>query len=208
MTAKERPIPFNVPMVRALLDGTKTQTRRALRIQPPDWALNVFAVGRDHYFHEGSAAQPGKCWPAFGRGVPCPHGQPGDRLWGKETHWCDDEDGAILYAANVQDFQIVNQNKFETGSAKYNWTPSRFMPRAASRITLEITGVRVERLQDISEADALSEGVDGKSWPQEFTKKGHGGRSDFRDVWESISGPNSWTANPWVWVIGFKVLQE
>lgn len=210
----ERPILFSAPMVRALLDGTKTQTRRAMRHQ-------VVAPGIVQM------ARPGYCEIINEHGVhipgfSCPYGQPGDRLWVRET-WAHgihamaakrDEDGPFVYAATDSVQQRLDEK----------WTPSIHMPRWASRITLEITGVRVERLQDISDGDALEEGVTtlrNKAWDREhfpvwcyqFDEACADGRRPpvgpspsmvFRALWESINGPGSWDANPWVWVVEFK----
>ena len=178
---KERPILFNEPMVRALLDGSKTKTRRACML-------------------EVRSGMPEPEWSSLLRR--CHYGQPGDRLWVKETHWVDDEDGAILYAANADEFSLVNQNKHESGLPRYNWKPSIFMLRIYSRITLEITSVRVERLQDITRGDCMAEGcpfpnIASKTDPVRW----------YRDLWESINGPGSWGQNPWVWVIEFKKVQ-
>jgi hypothetical protein len=187
----ERPILFSAPMVRALLAGTKTQTRRVVKPQPL-WIAEP--------------SIPFKTLDADPKGIiRCPHGQPGDRLWVKETHWVDDEDGSVLYAANPDDWDLVEQNKHETGASRYNWKPSIFMPRKHSRITLEITGVRVERLQACNEVDAISEGAPWAACgaPQEGSHK-----AGFAQLWESINGPGSWEANPWVWVIEFKNLEN
>lgn len=166
-------------MVRALLDGSKTQTRRIVKPQ------------HLQFFDHGAADMLGH-WDKR----PIPYGKTGDGLWVKETHWRDDEDGAILYAANPDDFATVQQNKLETGSARYNWKPSIFMRREYSRITLKITGVRVARLQDISEADAIAEGVD-------VTPLNTGPCGAFQHLWETINGWESWDANPSVWVVEF-----
>lgn len=200
---KERPILFSAPMVRALLDGSKTQTRRALRIQPPDWHLNVFAVGREHYFHEGSAAHPGKCWPAYAKGVSCPYGQPGDRLWVREA-WRTVAEADTL---PPRDLTPAHRIWYEAdalsqpGAGRYR--PPMFMPRWASRGLYEIISVRVERLQDISEADCIAEGCTAKH----TTDADWSARQAYAVLWESINGGGSWTANPWVWAIEFKVIK-
>jgi hypothetical protein len=127
----------------------------------------------------------------------CPHGQVGDQLWVRET-FCDATDGLhgrVLYRA--------------TGDTACKWKPSIFMPRAASRITLEITSVRVERLQDISETDALEEGIvsagDGNGFQlADTTHYSNDQRESYASLWESLNGEGSWDLNPWVWVIEFK----
>jgi hypothetical protein len=208
--SKERPILFSAPMIRALLDGTKTQTRRVVKGQPTDWAPigpEVFSQtvidrhgdeqpGPDSY---GAGNADGDCW------IRCPYGQPGDRLWVRESHM--DLGASVLYRADTN----AEQERALVAPGQ-RWRPSIHMPRWASRLTLEITGVRVERLQDISEADAVAEGVTPKWEP------GCSGRlmealggfsfrpaaSAYADLWESINGPGSWEANPWVWVVEFK----
>lgn len=173
-------------MVRALLSGSKTQTRRIVKPQP-----------ENAWVDDG-----------FGNPIPCPYGDVFDRLWVKETYWRDDEDGAILYAANPVDYELVNQNKHESGLAKYNWKPSIFMRREYSRITLEITSVRVGRLQDISESDALAEGIElddcGHAIRKDDPIAWGGAKTAYAELWESINGAGSWNANPFVWVIEFK----
>lgn len=170
---KDRPILFSAPMVRAILANTKTQTRRVARVNP---------------MHQGMALEPGE----MAHGIPlktCPYGQPGDRLWVRET-WAPLTVGYAYRADPVWN-----------GPPADRWRPSIHMPRAASRITLEVTGVRVEKLQDISEADAQAEGAARHISPAAFLT-GH--RQGYRLLWESINGPDSWAANPWVWVIEFK----
>ncbi len=198
---KSRPILFSAPMVRALLAGTKTQTRRSLRdgtwLDPKEGVIRMCSVGNGVTGFQS---------------VACPYGQPGDQLWVRET-WAHhvqaqsaerDEDGPFVYAADgPQALQARLASK---------WTPGIHMFRWASRITLELTDVRVERLQDISEADALAEGVTPKWEP------GCSGRlmeafngfsfrpaaSAYADLWEQINGPGSWDANPFVWALSFK----
>lgn len=181
---KERPILFSGPMVRAILEGRKTQTRRALKPQPPKQTAVV-----DPYNHD---IEHFTAWTAdnkmmLSRGNikntahwRCPYGLPGDRLWVRES------------------FCSVDNTEF--GGTK--WKPSIFMPRAASRITLEITSLRVERLQEISEDDAKAEGVSQHpNYPKEFFSSW---TAAYKHLWNSINGPGSWNTNPWVWVIEFK----
>jgi hypothetical protein len=178
---KERPILFSAPMVRALLDGSKTQTRRVAKLTD---AAHVKEPRGHRRWHPGDPAA----------SLACPYGQPGDRLWVRET-WIDASSAlhsCVIYRADGND-QACGQP----------WKPSIFMPRWASRITLEITAVRCERLQDISEADAMA---DGAPWTPctyehpDWTPY----RLGYCKLWESINGPDSWSANPWVWVIEFK----
>lgn len=217
---KERPILFSASMVRAILNGTKTQTRRVVKPQPKKgWDFECPPVfGRITSSHPKN----GRFGAFIRRGIgtdfpeidliPCPYGQPGDRLWVRET-WAyhvnaigsvTDEDGPWVYAADggfALQYRLCDR-----------WRPSIHMPRVASRITLEVTGVRVERLQDISRADALAEGIviqpDGGFglWDGEhyhYTDP----RESYWSLWESINGPDSWDANPWVWVVEFKHLE-
>ena len=176
---KERSIIFSGPMVRAILEGRKTQTRRVVKPQPPEDAiLTVDDFGRCLL---GSAH-------SFWNYVKCPYGAPKNRLWVRETFALESPTCAV-YQADQTDKTVVER-----------WRPSIHMPRCASRITLEIVSVRVERLQDISEEDALDEGVFLNSTTHWATEA----REAYHRLWESINGPGSWDKNPWVWVIEFK----
>lgn len=196
---KDRPIPFSGPMVRAVLDGSKTQTRRVLKPQPLGGAPELL-----HHLlpsHQRWATDE----PEEERVWKCPYGAPGDRLWVREawhTH-------AFLDAVPPRDLQTRSihyaaDGKIQTGKLR----PGMFMPRWASRITLEVAGVRVERLQDISEADARAEGApyyeEGVDAPPPDDDHVWSYRASFRLLWESINGPVSWDANPWVWVVEFR----
>lgn len=221
---KERPILFSGPMVRAILEGRKTQTRRVLNM-PTGWSLES-QDGDPYTLGMITSSHPKKgkfgafirqdIHPGSGKFMTdvavCPYGKVGDRLWVRET-WrlfnsadecachdscdCSRMHGKPLYRATDDD-----------GASK--WKPSIHMPRWASRIALEITGVRVERLQDISEEDAKAEGVTATPYPEKFL--GADGQVHespvhkmlFLSLWESISGFGSWSANPWVWVIEFR----
>lgn len=194
---KERPILFSASMVRALLDGTKTQTRRIVKPQPPADAHQVetwhHPDTRPRYFTWTSAGEISDAWEP----VACPYGQPGDRLWVRET-WAPMTIGYAYGADPVWN-----------ASPDGKWRPPIHMPRAACRLKLEITGVRVERLQDISESDARAEGVTWQEWCQndDGTNEPYEEATDaFKRLWESINGPKSWDANPWVWVVEFKVV--
>lgn len=216
---KERPILFSAPMVRALLAGTKTQTRRiALKaLRHPDLG-NLYSPGALVLEKEPQHVID-RC---------CPYGQPGDRLWVRETFvqgWpCvdgtpdqyDDEGNEkpihTWYRATVSSsFEWATDDGGYT--ERIPWKPSIHMPRAASRILLEVTGVRVERLQDISEADAIAEGIEERANagrdPARWRVYGCADRytsdpvESYRSLWESINGAGSWDANPWVWVVEF-----
>jgi hypothetical protein len=199
----DRPILFSAPMVRALLAGTKTQTRRIVKPQPEVCGADWLAKRRDgpaqflYYWPRGDGYAVNDRFVAES----CPYGQPGDRLWVRES--IHRGDACARYSA---DGSVVNL-------ADWRWKrdnlPSIHCPRELSRITLEITGVRVERLQGISEVDAKAEGI---RWTDAGPLHAHldGGfnfptaRDAYERLWGDINGPGSWDANPWVWVVEFK----
>lgn len=206
---KERPILFSAPMVRAILEGRKTMTRRVvknsinelhIRGNPvqllADWALSGLRS------FEGNVAEfEIQCDvdDTYYEQTKCPYGTPGDRLWVRETWQKNTMQTGFPYYYRATDEDFVSGP----------WRPSIFMPRAASRILLEIESVRVERLLGITNEDAIAEGVE--RWPDENWKSygKHTGkythpRDSFLSLWQSINGPNSWEQNPWVWVIEFK----
>ena len=193
MAIKEHPVIFSTEMIKAILDGRKTQTRR---VTNPQSVFKHYWVNRKYMsknavesveLKDGSSAQPGS--PDHLK--ECPYGQPGDRLWVRET-WCeyepDDIQGTkIYYKANI---------KSEYGLPE--WRSPIFMPRWASRITLEITDVRVERLQEISPSDVTAEGI--------IEEEGDGLilLDKFEDLWNFIHKKQyRWEENCWVWVISF-----
>jgi hypothetical protein len=184
MSTKERPIVFSSLMVQAILDDRKTQTRRV---------ANEFA---------GMPCLDG-ILKRFPRQNGCRYGAPGDRLWVRETWQRNIGNGPpIIYRADHGEATGVYKPDPASGAweiAVSGWRPSIFMRRLDSRILLEITDVRVERLQEISEDDARAEGYSPKSH--------HFPTGWFRDIWESINGTGSWDANPWVWAITFRRLQ-
>lgn len=195
---KERGMIFNSEMVRAILEGKKTQTRRIITNVGHDNCLPLQKRTKTKdgiYTHVMDA-------PIYDL---CPFGKMGDRIWVRETFCAvpDHEEpagcSALLYAAD--------------GNGPYGkWTPSIHMPRWASRITLEITGVRVERLNSISQEDAQAEGMELTGWRPTYSDPDSGGEiwtpyDNFAQLWESIYGEESWKANPWVWVIEFKRLE-
>ena len=197
---KERGLIFNGEMVRAILDGRKTQTRRIMKNQPagdfpqtPALIRNVVGAGFQWYGHYGESG-------IFN----CPFGAVGDRIWVRET-WAEAGASAPdlkLYRANYPEHVPTHYENVPPAD-EIRWTPSIHMPRWASRLTLEITGVRVERLRDLSEDDAKSEGITPSSGG---VLPGWEYRINFRDLWMSIYGADNWEANPWVWVIEFKVV--
>ncbi|HDQ4745546.1 TPA: hypothetical protein ACXJOU_000673 [Pseudomonas aeruginosa] len=200
---KERPILFSGPMVRAILEGRKTVTRRVVKPQP-DFL--------------GSMVDPNTPFKTLDAGlharITCPHGQPDDRLWVREAWAADAQVDAIAPRDLSQGEPIWYPADFsvrQTGCSmisKGRGRPSIHMPRWASRILLEITAVRIERLQDISEKQALAEGVElegeGVCWAGAAGTASDSPVESFRLLWELINGAGSWNANPWVWVVEFK----
>lgn len=229
---KERPILFSAPMVRAVLDGRKTVTRRPVKGLKTDNPVTTAA----------DATPMTCCWDYGGPVIRCPYGQPGDRLWVRETWYCDHSevmrgpylkpddldigearaDGTLVYSAD-------GLTPYEADQPV--WKPSIHMPRWACRILLEITDVRVERLQDISEAQAQAEGIipvpktteDSHQFWRNYHLSGDGTfcvrtpKESFKSLWCHVAGgsfpkgeaaykasPHSWDANPWVWVVEFK----
>lgn len=284
---KERPILFSAPMVRALLDGTKTQTRRVMKPQPPEWAKHYYRcistysgiAEPRHYWasHERSsdafdADEEFEIWPGQDKsedpsdfdvyglgGFESPFGSQENcikkaaRLWVRETffawgrwetrysakkrrdewHFVDmtlECGHAYCYAAD--EVTPVTGRRNARVTPMWWKRPAIFMPRAASRIDLEVTEVRVERLHDISEADAIAEGIE-RNWSGDLGAgpNGYGGEGwvpecgwrhylnsmdgdpaytaveSYSSLWEQINGAGSWAANPWVWVVAFKVVR-
>lgn len=215
---KERPIIFNADMVRAVLDGRKTQTRRI--IQSP--AKNMQASGHkvfeyreagDKWYgeHVFSMRNQSGTWCDYTKEqflAKCPFGAVGDRLWVRETfrvHSRATDVATLVYKASEQ--QSWTQQTHRVPIEKCNkpavvdtWTPSIHMPRWASRITLEITGVRVERLHAITLGDICKELGCGL---YDFRPVTYGFKV-WEELWQSIYGADSWQANPWVWVVEFK----
>ena len=191
-TMKERPILFSAPMVRAILEGRKTQTRRIVKLRdgslaedediPAHGECGGLAIPAPDYVMDFS-----KTFPQWQK-MPCPYGKTGDRLWVRET-WCPDfEPYTFKYRA-------------DGGESVGRWHPSIHMPRWASRITLEVVSVRVERLQDISEADAEAEGFPGDVGcplaPTEW----------YSGLWNTLHAGSEylWADNPWVVAVSFNV---
>lgn len=181
----ERPILFQGPMVRPIRAGTKTQTRRICRLQ----------ADADH--REGGAM-----WTHAQQLDRCPYGRPGDRLWVRESHWFakDEHDPVTGYFPPPKTVEDVIYRADGEVPGKV-WRPSIHMPRWACRIVLEVTDLRIERLQDISEADARAEGYVLGAPPCSDDPRGW-----YRHLWESINGAGSWARNPWVWAVSFRLL--
>lgn len=208
---KERPILFNDQMVRAILEGRKTVTRRAVKgLQiptedktTPHEGLRWSALGQRHlrYGFNVFGSTEEECAHELARCGVCPFGKPGDRLWVRETF--ADIGCRLTYRADLYDGAHCMVKK---------WIPSIHMPRSASRVLLEITAVRVERLQDISEEQALAEGVrdagEGFFDVEDSKHFAADPRESFASLWSSINGESSWDANPWVWCVSFRRVEQ
>lgn len=220
MSTKDSPILMSAPMVRATLAGTKSQTRRAVKHPLLKDLSRIINCGDGWWGDEEGEVQ-----------ARCPYGQPGDRLWVREA-WSHDAESLDQCRASAEDAMGGGAygpyyRATEVAPDTLSWKPSILMPRWVSRITLLITSVRVERLQNISEADAMAEGIErlpapvidgGWSGPNRFTLKGMGSGACaglvswnaptatelYQRLWTEINGPESWDANPWVWVVEFK----
>jgi hypothetical protein len=190
MTTRERPILFSAPMVRAILEGRKTQTRRVMNPQPVKVSGGV-------PFRPLPPSLVGVADPAGGVLYRSRFGKPCDRLWVRETWGLlfdnDPDEQPTFWRA---DYTPEDER---TSMLPSRWRPSIHMPRARSRIDLEVTGVRVERLQDISQADCVAEGM-----PESTNGFLHHVVADYRKLWSEINGAESWAANPWVWVVEFR----
>jgi len=200
MTIKVRPILMSAPMIRAELAGYKSQTRRI--VKDP----GLYAIG---FPHDATT----RARELIALASQCPYGVPGDLLWVRETWARRSEMKAAIYKAD-------EVNAIGAYGA-VRWTPSIYMPRWASRLTLRITGVRVEQLQDISEADARAEGIaftlgrdpyaSGSAacrWASAVhpDRAWNSARAAYEELWEHINGPGSWAENPWVWCISFSCI--
>ena len=213
LAVKERPILFSTPMVRAILEGRKTVTRRVKELEeinerPDDWTLvqaeTMKRVGGDFYFvavfRDGGEE----------RVVYCPYGAVGDILWVRET---------FVKVKNPEEFGPLYIYKADHPDGATVWKPSIHMPKEACRLKLEIVSIGVERLQDITEEDAVKEGVEKDYYtPEAFGPKvwvwknydfeglAETAKISFRSLWRNINGADSWEANPWCWRIEFKKL--
>ena len=227
---KERPILFSGAMVRAILSGQKTQTRRVVKCE----SFRRTSGMLDYNWNVKTGQH---LWLLDDEYKPCPYGQPGDRLWVRENGWERPErtpqmmrEGADTWASYYFDADGISDDEADAFKAfGFKRRPSIHMPRWACRIVLEIVSVRVERLNEISEADAMAEGIQCEEriietryeagQHNEVTADMYhvdGKRSDahysagecFQSLWESINGPESWNANTWVWVVEFKRVQQ
>lgn len=241
--SKERPILFSALMVKALLEGSKTQTRRIAPISELDIkdlgdGLVCWHVGFSKAIKGSLGSYSGGKFSADqARSIIAsqynPFGIPGDRLWVRET-WQPDapRDGTwpdvSFYGCKTAPLSLIPERYQNPENCLFRaswqgpdlirWKPSIFMPRWASRITLEIVNVRVEKLQDISDEDAIAEGIprfgDGFGrWhpdPDDINYTGTTKKPvlSYMGLWEFINGPGSWAKNPWVWVIEFKTVSK
>ena len=214
---KERPIIFTGEMVRAILEGRKTQTRRIMPpLKHPNWTGYILTSKKDAAIECGPDYPDDDC-----DRVRNPYGVAGDRLWVRETFFYDDcffmygplpktphqgWQDAFYYRADGECCDQIPECCCCDLKGTTPWRPSIFMPRWASRITLEITDVGVERLQDISAEDAIAESVDVGCVTSDFTDKL---LPAFQRLWDSINAKRGfgWDKNPWVWVITFKRVQ-
>lgn len=256
-TVKERPILFSGPMIRAILAGTKTQTRRIVKGPNAD-IVNDYELRGLQDYPDGTTRAVFDHHTEEPFSVRCPYGKPGDRLWVKETWGLFDrtsfggaegygvawrathpglEDG-VEWIDGPDDWGYPQAPASPSLVPRDTWRPSIHMPRWASRLTLEVTDRRVERLHDISEEDAIAEGVerpvvDGHvlgwenylwhgnrdapqkyrdAWEWQYSTYGadreNAARLSFSSLWASINGPESWAANPWVWVVSFRRVER
>lgn len=233
MTYRERPILFSAPMVREIINSSKTQTRRVVKPVGNDDGFVLLDHGNGWWPYRSDDGESSIL--SNGNETPhsCPYGQPGDRLWVRENGWERPDrtpemmrEGADTWEPfyfDADGYGHANAEQFKKWGFKRR--PWIHMPRLASRITLEVTGVRVEQLQDISDADAFAEGITvetvivgcncngGRHSEETAERYFHNGGDDegyenpqdaYASLWESINGAGSWGANPWVWVIEFR----
>jgi len=211
---KERPILFSGPMVRAIVTGQKTVTRRVMKPQPQKAPVDV-VDGVPSWDSPTNSA--GEVQMNTQHGKPCPYGKPGDRLWVRETFSRSNpggDEGVYFYRADGRFPSVMGGGCFYGDEI---WKPSIHMPRFASRILLEVTDVRVERLQAITWEEALDEGIgdhrfecDRPVEPDGYPACSCGsvGYVDaFAELWNTINGTGAWDTNPWVWVVEFKRIE-
>ncbi|USD22121.1 hypothetical protein MJO52_03020 [Microbulbifer variabilis] len=220
---KERPILLNGDMVRAILDGRKTQTRRLINPQPFNGVSDEEAIKQIGGLPPRLSLHQviNQAWRSGCADIPCPLGKPDDRLWVRETHHLSHQK-KVTYRADYP-FNPFNEDECgeDCSMVGEKWRPSIHMPRWASRITLEITAIRIQRIQNISEEDAIAEGVLNSTlqapptktvmyhcgpWPTPIC--GESARDAYGALWESTYGKDSWDQNPWVWVIEFRRVEH
>jgi hypothetical protein len=216
---KHIPILFSTPMVQAILEGRKTQTRRLINVDPKaDYLPDLNLLGNTFVEPDGKLVEPTMA------AVIKPKYNVGDVLWVRET-WCyvmldhahdllegRRESNQFVFKTEVhEDWMLYAKEKYG-----YKWKPSIHMPKEACRLFLRVKSLRVERLQDINHKDAIAEGIDSKNTVVSLTpvtayrdyvnQDNYFQRPDysFMTLWQSINGPESWDANPWVWVVEFE----
>ena len=192
---KQHPILFNSAMVRAILDGSKTQTRRLVKERNYPIAFcgftdNFVMLPENHLYQS-------------------PYGTIGDQLWVRETFAYPNDQVTIYRADWREDAKSRGLDNIPLNDKNIKWKPSIFMPRTAARIQLEITNIRIERLNDISESDAIEEGVKQHKLMliKLFERKNMSDINAYMNLWESINGIGSWAKNPFVWCVSFKVIK-
>lgn len=205
---KERPILMTPENAQKCFDGTKTQTRRIVKLPHENplgqWEPSTLR-GPGCYADKAMTIPVSEhlvIWHTrTGDCIGCPQGQPGDRLWVREAFaWPGEE--VLIYRGNPGDMDVVRHWMARENGPKVKWTPAIHMPRWACRTVLELTEVRVERLQECSEADAIKEGC-APCGHTSFHVDEH--TCSYKTLWESINGADSWALNPWVWVLTFRL---
>lgn len=201
---KEHPILFNAEMVKAILGGTKTMTRRVIVPQPPYHPNIQEPLFKKCILHGIKGKLEYWLDEHTGKTIYCPYGQVGDQLWVRET-FCEHTTGGVIYRADEKSLEGVY--------SYHKWRSSRFMPRTASRITLEILEIRAERVQDISSMNCIAEGIQADTWsigrermiPKSRFELTESYPHGFKHLWDSLNAKRSfsWEVNPWVWVISF-----
>lgn len=189
--SKERPILMHARSIKGILEGRKWQTRRIVKSQPLPGESICQVVRGKHEWVIGCLRDSENAWMP----VKCPYGKHGDRLWVRET-WRIGHLLGMMYRA---DYASADSPEI------LKWKPGIHMPRSASRLTLEITDIRVERVQDISIEDVFAEGIDKPAnWPDLAGAQRHGIKQYFQQLWNETNGKGAWEHNDWVWVISFK----
>jgi len=227
---KERPIIFSGEMVKAILNGKKTMTRQVVKTQPRDECTEIATSACFGHVEYRSTSEDRQTQSILAK-IKCPYGKIGDRLWVRETHHvvggiADYEIEEIKQGLqDVKNFVSYKTDGYGN-PCDGGWTTPMFMPRWASRILLEIIDIRVERLQDISEADALKEGIRNYNFemedsPDTYVGYTHLQKDDgkstlyktpaiaFERLWDTLNAKKGypWSSNPWVWAIEFKVIE-
>lgn len=238
---KEIPILFSTQMVQALLADTKTETRRTIKPQPDENGVTFMKnAPLDWEAHYKEEWKPWKWDTEQGETIAkhCPYGQPGDWLWVRESFVSGFkmDDGCFAYDDEGNHIEKIwykadgDLHNWWTGDSDFPsenipWKPSIHMPKAAARLWLEVLEIKVERLQDISEADAMAEGIEWQiKYPEDYPTLRYyrdymfknrfaagmlfGPKQSFKSLWQSINGPESWNANPWLWVVKFKIISK